>query len=329
MKTLRQCTDRQEWDEYVLDNCGHPLQLWGWGEVKSAHGWSADRLFLTDDSSQIFAAAQVLTKKLPWPFKSIAYIPRGPVAGGADSGELLDILAEYIKKTYHSVVLKVEPDSTDFSVNKNWQKSENFILQSWTISIDLKKSEADLLADIENQTRRYIRKSDIETITIKKIHNKEDLTKCLKIYHDTSKRAKFALHKDDYYYDIFDKLGDNSPVFAAFVDDQPVAFLWLAISSEVAFELYAGMNNDGRQLNANYALKWYAIRKCKEWGIKRYDFGGMIAGGVESFKRGWTKQDTKLAGTFDRPLSIYYGIWDRVLPLGKVIIRKIKSIIRH
>jgi len=328
MNTLRRCTEKQEWDEYALDNRGHPLQLWGWGEVKKASGWKVDRQFLLNDELKIIGAAQILIKKLPWPFRSLAYIPRGPIAKGENIEFFLDLLSEHIKKFYRSVALKIEPDAVDFNVPSGWVRTDNFILPAWTISLDLNRPEADLLADIENQTRRYIRKSDIETIKIKKINSKAELEKCLDIYHETSKRAKFALHGDNYYYDIFDKLADNSPVFAAYFEGEPIAFLWLAITKEVAYEFYAGMNDMGRKLNANYALKWYAIRKCREWGIDRYDFGGIIAGGVESFKNSWAKEDTKLAGTFDKPLNSTYVIWDKLLPSGKKIIRKIKSIIR-
>jgi len=46
MTTLRLCQDQEVWDDYVLEQEGHPLQLWGWGQVKAAHGWSTERLCL-------------------------------------------------------------------------------------------------------------------------------------------------------------------------------------------------------------------------------------------------------------------------------------------
>jgi len=89
------------------------------------------------------------------------------------------------------------------------------------------------------------------------------------------------------------------------------------------------MNELGQQLRANYALKWYAIRKCKEWELSRYDFGGLLDGGITTFKKGWSTDETLLAGTFDRPLSILYGIYSRILPMGKNVTRKLKSIIKR
>jgi lipid II:glycine glycyltransferase (peptidoglycan interpeptide bridge formation enzyme) len=151
----------------------------------------------------------------------------------------------------------------------------------------------------------------------------------LAIYHTTAKRAKFNLHDDSYYHDVFNRLGDNSQLFAAFDGDHPIAFLWLAISAETAFELYGGMDEKGQNLRANFAIKWHAIRKCKEWQLSRYDFGGLIDGGVSTFKLGWASEQTKLAGTFDLPLSASYAIWSSALPFGKRTVRGIKSVFKR
>ena len=327
MTKLRLCTNRQEWDDFVLENNGHPLQLWGWGELKSAHGWRVDRLFMIDNQNEVVAGAQLLVRKLPWPLKSIAYIPRGPITDENIVEELLNEIARYAKEVYHSVCLSIEPDLEKFVIPTGWKKSPNHILPSKTIILDLNESDAELMSEMDKKTRQYIRKSASEDIKIKKVHTKEELIKCLDLYKATAKRAKFGLHNDQYYYDIFEKLKDHSPIFAVFIDDDPIAFLWLAISADTAFELYGGVNETGQRLRVNYALKWHAILKCKEWGLARYDFAGLIEGGVSTFKKGWAEEETKLAGTFDRPLSLFYGIWSIGFPGFKKIIRGIKSLI--
>ena len=185
------------------------------------------------------------------------------------------------------------------------------------------KSILHLIEEASNHRRK-----EVEHISLVGL-NKEDLDKCLGIYRLTAKRAKFDLHSNQYYYDVFSKLADYSQLFAAYVDDQPIAFLWLAISAETAFELYGGMNDLGQQLRSNYALKWYAIRKCKEWGISRYDFGGLLEGGVTTFKMGWTESAIDLAGTFDKPLSVNYATWHRGLPMAKKTSRRVKKIFRR
>ncbi|NTW61669.1 aminoacyltransferase [Candidatus Saccharibacteria bacterium] len=322
---LKSCRDRVEWDDYVLENGGHPLQLWGWGELKSSHGWKVDRLFLLDASDRVVGAVSLLIRTLNWPFKSLAYVPRGPVVGDVHRQDMLRLLADYVQRTYGSVAVSIEPDAVEYEVSDGWRLAKNQILPSRTILLDLTRTEDELLADMAKKTRQYIRKSSSENFEIRAIKSRGELVKCLDVYHQTSARAGFDLHSDEYYYDVFEKLGEHSPVFAAYQGDQPIAFLWLAISAETAYELYGGMNEQGQVLRANFALKWYAIRKCREWGLSRYDFGGLLDGGIATFKMGWAAGETKLAGTFDRPLSVFYVVWNQGLPLFKKAARLAKQ----
>ncbi len=322
MIELQRCSDKEQWDDYVLDNGGHPLQLWGWGQVKAGHGWVAERVFAYDDET-IVGAAQVLVRRLPLPFRSFSYIPRGPIVDEAYSAEFLNALAGLVKRDHHSVALSIEPDAVDFDVPKGWVRSTNKVLSGETILLDLKQSESDLLSDMAKKTRQYIRKSDAD-ITIKQVKSREDIEICLDLYHQTSKRAGFNTHDRQYYFDVFQQLQDYSPIYIAYADDEPVAFLWLAISEKTAYELYGGMNDRGQELRANYALKWYVIKKVKEWGLERYDFGGLVAGGVANFKQGWATDTTLLVGTFDRSLSPLYGAWAKGLPMAKKTLQKVR-----
>lgn len=327
MISLKTCDDRQDWDDYVLEYGGHPLQLWGWGDTKAAHGWQVERVLGYDMDKVVVGGAQVLLRKLPWPLRAMAYIPRGPVGQADQMPEFLDALANYVRSQYRAVVLTIEPDWTELpqSLDKKWSKSDNTILIPHTLILDLTKTEDELLAPMAKKTRQYIRKSNGEDdLVIHQVKGREYLAECLEIYHETARRAGFALHGDQYYYDIFDKLDEASPVFAAFYDGKPVAFLWLAISGSTAFELYGGMNDRGQELRANYALKWHVIQKMREWGLDRYDMNGLLTDGVSTFKRGFADHEDELVGTYDRPLSPLYVVYTRVLPLGKKLVRAIK-----
>ncbi|MGE5327713.1 MAG: lipid II:glycine glycyltransferase FemX [Thiobacillus sp.] len=329
MITLKLTHDKEIWDDFVLDNGGHPLQLWGWGEVKASHGWEAHRLLLReeteDKTDKVIGGVQVLIRRLPWPMRSLAYVPRGPIVSEEYRDDLLKLLADYVNRNHKSVAISIEPDEVEYQLPKDWHKSRNKILPVETVILDLNKTEPELLNDMAKKTRQYIRKSAGEGIVIKPVKTREDLQKCLSLYHQTAKRAKFDIHPDQYYLDVATFLGENSQVFAAFVDDQPVAFLWIAISSETAYELYGGVNEVGQELRSNYALKWHVIRKCKEWGIGRYDFGGLIEGGVSNFKLGWTEDKIQFAGTFDLPLTKAYSVWNSGLPAAKKVIRSLRK----
>ncbi|MFZ1250295.1 MAG: peptidoglycan bridge formation glycyltransferase FemA/FemB family protein [Candidatus Microsaccharimonas sp.] len=322
MIEIQRCSDKEQWDEYVLDNGGHPLQLWSWGQVKSGHGWVAERIFAYDDE-KIVGAAQVLIRRLPAPFRAFAYVPRGPIFINGYEKEILEKIAVLVKRDHRVVALSVEPDTTEFEKPDKWVRSTNKILSAETITLDVTKSESELLANMAKKTRQYIRKSGAD-VKIRQVRTKEDIEVCLKIYRETSHRAGFNLHNNQYYLDVFIQMQDYSPIFIAYEGDTPVSFLWLAISEKTAYELYGGMNDMGQELRANYALKWHAIRKVKEWGLSVYDFGGTVAGGVATFKQGWSNDITVFAGTFDRPLSPLYVLWSKGLPFAKKAVHTLR-----
>lgn len=328
---LQVCHDREAWDDYVLDNGGHPLQLWGWGQTKAQHGWTAERFFLRDESDTVVAGAQVLTRHLPYPFRALSYIPRGPVGTTNPSVQtrLLSLIAKRVKNVHKSVALSVEPETLTFSLPHGWRKGSQSILPAQTVQLDLTESESDLLADMAKKTRQYIRKSAADAGDIRQVKTLAELDHVLKLYHHTAQRARFMLHSDDYYRDNFTQLADNAVIYASYKDDEPIAFLWLAVSTDTAFELYGGMSDVGAELRANYALKWHAIRKAKEWGLRIYDFGGIVSGGVATFKAGWASHETELAGTFDIPLSRWYSAWTKGLPLAKRVVRGTKRILKR
>lgn len=324
MIEVERAGDLATWNNEVFDRGGHPLQLWGWGESKAAHNWRVERVFVRENKT-IIGLAQLLIRSLPKPFKTLVYIPRGPVADDKQKAKVLDALADYCKQEYQAVALTIEPDWEELPKVKGWQQSKNTILIPRTLILDLSRTEDELLGDMTKKTRQYIRKSGNEAIEIRKLKSREEVQDCLDIYQQTAQRAGFGIHDDQYYYDIYDKLGENSPVFAAFVHGKPIAFLWLAISQRTAFELYGGMNEEGQRLRANYALKWYAIRTMKKWGIERYDFNGLLNDGVSTFKQGFASHETMLAGTYDKPLSPLYPLWNKGLPMAKKVIQTLNN----
>lgn len=319
------CNDQDSYDEYVHEHGGHPLQLWGWGEVKAAHGWRAYRYKVTRDDD-IVGCAQVLVRPLPWPFRRFVYIPRGPVCDVADQDEVLAALIAHVKRYLKGVVLSIEPSWEVAPIGQGWRRSSNTILIPNTLILDLHRSQDELLEAMAKKTRQYIRKSAKEAVVIRRVTSRDMLADLLVLYHQTATRAGFPLHDDQYYYDVFDKLGDASVLFAASHEGRPIAFVWLAVSAGTAFELYGGMNDEGQALRVNYALKWHAITECQKWGVEKYDLNGLLNDGISTFKRGFADHENELAGTYDYPLSPLYVVWAHLLPLAKNTLRHIKSL---
>lgn len=321
MIEIEKCADRALWDEYVCTSGGHPLQLWGWGELKSRHNWRAERLLLSDGGVTI-SASQVLYRNLPKPFGSIAYIPRGPV--GRRSREVYRALADYVRNNSNALALTVEPDNVDGPDFSPWRRSKNRILMSDTLILDLTKTSEDLMSACTKKTRQYIRKSAGEGLVVREIRGRDEMDDCLKIYKDTARRAGFGLHDDSYYYDLHGDLGDASRVFGCYAGDELLSFLWMAVTPDIAFELYGGVSSRGQEMRANYTLKWECILQMQRENVRRYDMNGLVSEGVGNFKTGFADHTDKLAGTFDMPLRPPYHLWSVGFPLLKSIARIVK-----
>ena len=337
--SVTSCTDPSAWDGWVNRFDGHPQQLWGWGKTKADHGWRTEHLLISD-GGEVVGSAQLLIRRLPFPFRALAYIPRGPQGEAGREIQLLDAVAAYAKETHRAVALTIEPDwdaaaePTVQLPGAGFRHSSNTILIPRTLILDLTLSEDDLLAGMSKKHRQYIRKSGREDLDYRAV-TREEIPQCLAVYKQTAERAGFGIHEDAYYQDIFDNLGAASPVYAAFKgkdepndkDEEVVAFLWLSASAHTAFELYGGMSEEGERLRANYALKWLAIREMKERGITRYDFNGLLNDGVSKFKMGWAQHEDLLAGTWDKPLSPLYPVFTTALPLAKTTLRKARGVV--
>ena len=326
------CSDAASWNETVNRFGGHPQQLWGWGQTKAQHGWKVDRVLVTDEAGAVVGSAQVLLRALPFPFRALAYIPRGPQGLPGRELDVLDAVGGYVKNIHHAVALSIEPDWDAEGPlaaglpGLGYRSSANTILIGRTLILDLRRSLDELSGDMSKKHRQYIRKSGREDLVYRRV-SRAEIAKCLEVYKLTARRADFGIHEDSYYLDIFDNLGEDSPVYAAFKGEDVVAFLWLSTSDYTSFELYGGMTEEGERLRANYALKWHAISDMKERGITRYDFNGLLNDGVSKFKMGWAKHEDQLAGTWDKPLSPLYPVFSSALPLAKSGMRKARTLL--
>uniref|UniRef100_UPI0039F07838 lipid II:glycine glycyltransferase FemX n=1 Tax=Sinomonas sp. G460-2 TaxID=3393464 RepID=UPI0039F07838 len=320
--TVRECTDRAAWDALVTAHGGHPLQLWGWGELKAAHQWRTERL-IVGDGERPLGGAQVLYRALPWPLKSLAYLSRGPIGSPEDAAAVLDAVARHVRTTRGSVALVAEPDWDAGSpgeqglASAGFARTESTILIPRTLILDLTQSEDELMAAMSRTTRANVRKNLKGELEFRKIASDAELEQVLTIYRETAQRAGFGIHEDRYYRDIWRFLGEDSPIVAAFDGGEVVAFVWIARSAGTAFELYGGVNAAGQKARANYGVKWAAFTAMKADGCSRYDLNGLLNDGISDFKKQFAQHEDLLTGTWELPLSPLYPVYAKGMPLAR------------
>ncbi len=317
-------TDATAWDEYVAaSDFGHPLQLWGWGEVKTGNGWSAHRLALVGRDSWV-GAVQVLLWRIPRTGWVLAYVPRGPVVDPASSGAAM-LLNEVVAwaKARKAIYVRIEPAWKSAKLGRGWTPAKHHIQMGETYTIDLVKDADDLMAAMGRKHRQYIRQAERNGVDVRQ-ETVGDLDAVYDIYQQTATRAGFALHGKSYYRQVFQKLGVYQTLYVAYVEERPAAFLWLAKTNTVAYELYGGMNENAAKTHANYLLKWCAISDMKASGQRVYDFNGRVSEGVSTFKAGFGPDETDYIGTYDYPISqVGYRVWEKLWPLAKPMGRRI------
>ncbi|MBW4061205.1 peptidoglycan bridge formation glycyltransferase FemA/FemB family protein [Candidatus Saccharibacteria bacterium] len=322
---LIEVTDIAAWNGFVnAHTWGHPLQLWGWGEAKRLNGWSPHRLMRSDGT----VGAQVLLWPIPKTGRFIAYVPRGPICNPDTNAALLEALVSWARE-HKALYLRVEPAWKVASFPSGWKKSANSIQLARTYSIDLSKSEDELLSVMERKHRQYIHKSEREGVVVQRV-SAQNLDAMWTIYSQTAARAAFGLHERAYYESLWRDLGPAGALYYAEVGNRPEAFLWLATGSKTAYELYGGVTEAGQAARANYTLKWTAMRDMKAAGYTIYDFNGRLNDGVGKFKDGFGPDHTDWIGTWDYPINkLGYAAWENLWPVIRPVGRKLMKLVKR
>lgn len=327
---LREVTSASEWDSLVAAHpYGHPLQCWGWGEVKAGSGWTAKRLAVFD-ANGMRAGAQVLTRSLPGLPFTMTYVPRGPVAQ-PDDADALRALASGLRRhgrAQRGIFCKVDPAWPSGTAHQlteaGFCPSAETIQVADTYTIDLRQSEDEILAAMRGKTRQYIRKAEREATEIVRDTTGEHLAACYAMYEETARRAHFGLHPRAYYERLSREYpADRQYLYVAFRQGVPLSFLWMVCAGRQAVEFYGGVADAGQEWKSNYLLKWRAIQEMKVAGYEVYDLNGRVNEGISQFKQGFGPAETTWVGAFDAVYHpLLYAGWSRGLPLARRLLRR-------
>ena len=313
--------DEAAWDEVVRAHNGHPMQSWGWGALKEQTGpWTAHRVVCEEDGAFV-CAASVLERRLPWPFRSICYSARGPIVErDADLAAAADLIAAWCRDHVHAVSYKIDPGVSGVSLNPGWREGEMILIPN-TAVVDLTPDEDAIQRSFHSKkARQYIRKAERSGVEVRPAR-REDLPGILDLYHHTAEVDDFFIHTDEFYLAAFDALADVQQLMVAEFEGRLLAFLWNITTPNAAFELWGGVTDEGKRLRANYLLKWRAMLAAKELGAVSYDLNGLFNDGISRFKRLFIEEETLWIGTFDKPLSPLFDVWQGSLRLYRKLFK--------
>ncbi len=313
-----------EWQAYLQSHPqAHLLQTEAWGELKSDHGWSYERILAGP------AGALILYRRLPLGL-TLAYIPKGPVDAWLPS--LIPVLDEACR-AHGAFVLKIEPDDTDTQFDPHLMAAHGFRTSSHTVQprrtlvVDLSAEEDHILDQMHPKTRYNIRLAGRKGVTVRPW---ADLDAFGQMMNRTGERNQFGVHLAAYYeraYALFQPQG-QCEVLVAEYDGQPLAAVMVFARGRRAWYFYGASLDLERQRMPTYLLQWEAMRWAKAKGCSEYDLWGVPDEDQDTLEAHFTHRTDGLWGVyrfkrgFGGRLERTPGAWDRVYkPLAYLIYR--------
>lgn len=292
---------------------GSPLQSWEWGDVKAAQ-WDVDRLGLFDDD-ELVGVVTVFLRSVPFSavtqllgFQKVAYIPRGfTVRGTSNLDKGLRALEAYYRSKKVAFIL-IDPENnifidtwnTDFAnaLSKNgWNGGGVTEEPNQTNVVRIDADDETLMRNMKPKWRRNIKKAMREGVVVKEVAGKEGVDQFYAMISEVERNTSFVARDKMYFQRIWDKLSPNDLVriFVATVGEEVVAAYMVLLTDKVAYEIYGGSNQKGRDTEASYLLKWEIMRTMRIGGRTHYDHWGVAPkdadshplSGISYFKSGF------------------------------------------
>src|SRR5688572_5025434 len=285
------------WNQYLQSHPdAHLLQTGEWGELKSNFGWEPVRII--DGEMGI----QILFRKLPLGF-TVGYIPKGNVDGS------LWPRIDSVCKQKNAIFLKLEPDLwedqeldiTTLSKADGWNAelitSPHNIQPPRTIVIDIKGSEAEILARMKQKTRYNIRLAEKKGVIVRTWDDMESFHKMMLV---TGDRDHFGIHSLEYYrcaYELFHPM-DMCELLVAEYEGKPLAALMVFARGRRAWYFYGASTDEERNRMPAYLLQWEAMKWAKARGCEEYDLWGVPDEEEPTLEANFEKQQDGLWGVY-------------------------------
>ena len=289
----------------------HVLQSAAWGELRAATGWRVRRFVLDG------GVAQVLLRSLPLGI-SVAYAPRGPLVAPERLADAIAALRDALRHERCASLLCDPEVPDDAAVRAGLARigvhaSPVFVQPRRTLLMDLSKGDEELLGAMKKKTRQYIHKAERAGVVTEETR---DLDRFMKVLRAVATRDRFAIRSREYYERLLAAFGDRALLMIARLGDDDAGAMLLVRMADRAWELYGGWSGAHAEARPFYLLKWRAMLRMRQLGVRRYDMYGLAEGaddplaGVENFKLGYGGDVVAWIGALETPVRrMLYPLW--------------------
>ena len=261
--------------------------------------------------------AQVLLRSLPLGI-SVAYAPRGPLVAPERLADAIAALRDALRHERCASLLCDPEVPDDAAVRAGLARvgvhaSPVFVQPRRTLLMDLSKGDEELLGAMKKKTRQYIHKAERAGVVTEET---PDLDRFMKVLRAVATRDRFAIRSREYYERLLAAFGDRALLMIARLGDDDAGAMLLVRMADRAWELYGGWSGAHAEARPFYLLKWRAMLRMRQLGVRRYDMYGLAEGaddplaGVENFKLGYGGDVVAWIGALETPVRrMLYPLW--------------------
>jgi peptidoglycan pentaglycine glycine transferase (the first glycine) len=310
--------DEKIYNDFVASSpTGHIVQSWEWGEFKDSYGNKITRLGVFENG-KLLASCSYTLHKVPYTPFFVGYLPKGPTVQEGGEEPLKVLLAELIRvaKSQNCLFVRLEPNFLKggrFELPKQSDliTSPKTIFAPHTLTLDLTKSEEDLLKSMHEKWRYNIRLSERKGVVVEET---DDINTFIKLQRETAARDKFFLHPDSYYRQLWERLHPRGYAHLLQAEHEGETLVsWLLFRfGDYLYYPYGASSSNKRNLMPSHAMMWAAIKLGQKLRCKTFDLWGASPedadtndpwAGFTSFKLGFGAQRVSFQGTYDLVLN--------------------------
>ena len=301
--------NERQWDAWMERISPFPIeQTWSYGQAfagvtpyQPVHG-------VIYDKKLPVAIVQAVEWQI-FKFLRIAKIVRGPLFFEKVTDDQRNNVLELIYQRYsfwNFDLLLWTPESTfGDPILKTFDKMRmrKVVTGYSSVLLDLCQTEETLLSQMDGKWRNQLKKSEKQGLQIKLTHQGDTLDWLLTRHEEARKSKRLRMPASPFISAISLTIRNKQGalIFTANKNRQPVSGI-LVFKHGTTATYYVGWNSEeGRLLNANNLLLWFAIKELKGRGVKWFDLGGVDGfsmPGVSRYKMGLGGNLYTLSGTY-------------------------------
>ena len=299
------------------------MQSTFWADFKRLEGFDVSRWLYKDDDGPLLGSTTIL--RFPYHGESgFAVCPEGPVLPWDDEHLCREALRGLIDlaKTFPDVLgLRIEPhvQTPIPRVLRNWADAPTDRTPADTLSLDLRKSNDEILAEAHPKCRYNLKVAERHGVVVT---TERDISFAHEFYDlltETSIRTGFYVEPFGFFLNLIGVLlkSNAAEFFVSRYQGEVLAAVLVVYFGRRATYLYGGSKSKSRQVMPVYPLHLAAIGAARERGCIEYDMYGVDASerrdhlyaGITRFKKQWGGIMERRIGARD------YVFYDRLADL--------------